>query len=73
MQRERGPDQSSDQLHSQVRVAESPKKTHEEYIQLNFIQSLNSDRIPVFEASLRRSNDVVKMSQRLPHINLSTV
>ena len=50
-------------------VAESPNNTKEEYLQLNFIPSLQSERIPVFEASLRISNELVQMSQQLPHLN----
>ena len=34
---------------------------------------MQSDRIPVFEASLRRSNVVVKMSQQLPYLNFPIV
>ena len=56
-------------IHSQVGVVESPKKLQEEYLQLHVIKSLQSDRIPVFEAYLRWSNAVVQMSQQLMHLN----
>ena len=32
---------------------------------------MQSDRIPAFEASLRRSSVLVKMSQQLPHMDFS--
>ena len=67
----RGPAQTSNQIHNQVSVTEAPKKMQEEYLQLQFIPSLHSESIPVFEALLRRSNAVVQMSQLLPHLNLS--
>ena len=51
-------------------MAEAPKKMQEEYLQLHFIPYIQSDRVPVFEASLRRSNLVVQISQQLPHLNL---
>ena len=51
-------------------MAEAPNIMQEEYLQLYFIPSLQSDRIPLFKASLSRSNVVVKMSQKLPHLNL---
>ena len=68
-QRARGSVKTSNQIHSQARVAEFPKNMQEEYLQLHFIPYLYSDRIPVFEASLCRSNAAVKMSQQLPHLN----
>ena len=40
---------SNDQPHSQVGVSEAPNNTKEEYPQLKFIPSLQSERIPVFE------------------------
>ena len=42
-------------------------------MQLHFIPYLHSDIIPIFEASLRRSNTVVQMSHQLPHLNLPIV
>ena len=69
MQRTRGHIQSNDQPHSQVGVAESPNNTKEEYLQLHFIPSLQSERIPVFEVSLRRSNAVAQMYQQLMYLN----
>ena len=41
----------------------------EEYLQLQFIPSLQSYMIPVFYSSLPRSNAAVQMSQKLPHLN----
>ena len=70
VQRTRGNIQSNDQPHSQVGVAESHNNTKDEYLQLQFIPSLQSERIPVFDASIRRSNAVVQMSQQLPHLKL---
>ena len=58
----RGHIQSNEQPHSQVGVAEASNNTKEEYLQVNFTPSMHSDRIPVFETSLRRSNVVVQMS-----------
>ena len=69
-QRKIGHIQSNDQIHSQVIVVEFPQKAQEEYLQLYFISYLQRDRIPVFEAYLRRSNLVVKMSEDLPYLNL---
>ena len=40
-----------------------------QYLQLNFIPSLQSDIIPVSGASLHRSNGVVQLSHQLPHMN----
>ena len=54
-------------------VTEAPNNTKEEYLQLHFISYLNSERITVFEASVRRSNAVVQMSQHLPRLNLPVV
>ena len=51
-------------------MAEAPKKMQEEYLKVHFIPSLQSDRIPVFEASLRRLNAVVQMSQQMLYMNL---
>ena len=65
----RGRIKRNEQNHSQVKVTEAPKKMQVKYIQLHFIPYLQSDRIPLFEASLRRSNSVGKMSQELPHLN----
>ena len=62
IQRAIGYIQRNDQPHSQVVVAQEPNNTKEEYLQLHFIKFLQSERIPVFEASLRRSNVVVQMS-----------
>ena len=61
--------QSNYQPHSQVSLAEAPNSMKEEYLQLRFIPSLQSERIPVFEASVRRSNVVVQMSQQLTPLN----
>ena len=46
--------QINDQIHGQVSLVEATKKTQEEYLQLHFILYMQSDRIPVFQASLRR-------------------
>ena len=51
-------------------VAEAPKNTQEKYLQLHFISSIKSERIPVFEEYLCRSNAVVIMSEKLPHTDL---
>ena len=68
-QRTRGNIQRNEQIHSQVGVVESPKKMQRKYLQLHFIPYMQSDRIPVLEASLPISNAVVQMSQQLPHLN----
>ena len=60
--------QSNYQPYIQVGVAEAPSNKKEEYLQLHFIPSLQSERISVFEASVRRSNVVVQMSQQLSHL-----
>ena len=73
LQRTMGNIQSNYQLRSQVVVEESPKNMQEEYLLLHFIPSLQSDRIPVFESSLCRSNVVVQISQHLPHLNFPIV
>ena len=39
------------------------------YLQLHFISSLHSDRIPLLESSMRRKNMIVKIYQKLPHLN----
>ena len=54
-------------------LAEASKKTQEEYLKLHFIPYLQSEMIPVFEASISRSNAVVKMSQQFPHLNFQIV
>ena len=54
MKIKRGHIQSNDQPDSQVDVIETPNNTKEEYLQLQFIPSLQSERIPIFEASLLR-------------------
>ena len=54
MQRKRGHIQRNDQPHSQVGVPEAPNEMKEEHLQLNFIPSLQSDMIPVFEAYMLR-------------------
>ena len=54
-------------------LAEAPNNMKEEYLQLPFIPSLQSEGIPVFEAYLRRSNTVVQMSQQLPQLNFTIV
>ena len=69
MQRTRGHIQSNDQSHGQVGVAKAPNNMEDEYLQLHVFPSIQSERIPVFEESLRRSNAVVQISQQLPHIN----
>ena len=69
-QRKRGPIQRNEKIHSQVRAAEATKKIQGEYLQLHFIPSLQSKRIPVFEASLRISNVAVQIYQQLPHLDL---
>ena len=61
--------QTIDQIHIQVNVEESSKKTQEEYAQLQFISSLHSEVIPVFETPLRRSTGMVQISQKLLHLN----
>ena len=71
LQRAIRPSKIRNQIHGQVSVTESSKKTHEEYLQLHFILSLQSDRILVFETSIRRSNVVVQMSHNLPHLNFT--
>ena len=53
-QKKIGPIKRNEQINSQVGVEEAPNKTHEKYLQLHFIPYLQSDRIPVFEASLCR-------------------
>ena len=50
-------------------VAEAPNNNKGKYLQLHFIPSLQSERIPVFEVSLRRSTAVIQMYQHLLHIN----
>ena len=70
MKSTRGTIQINDKIDSKVSVEEAPNKAQEEYMQLHFIPYQKSERIPVFEASLRRSNAVVQMSQQLPHLNL---
>ena len=57
----RGTAKNGDLNNDQVSVTEAPGNTQEEYLQLNFISSLQSERVIVFEASLRRSNAVVQM------------
>ena len=54
-------------------IAEAPKTTQKEYLQLDFIPSLQGDGVTSFEASLPRSNLVVQMSQQLPHLNFPIV
>ena len=54
MKIKRGHIQSNDQPHSQVDVIETPNNTKDKYLQLQFIPSLQSERIPIFEASLLR-------------------
>ena len=56
--------------HGQVIVTEAPKNKQEEYLQLHFIPYLQSDRIPLFEPYICRSNEVVKMSYHLLYLNL---
>ena len=53
-------------------MSEAPNKIQEEYIQLHFIAYQQSEKTPVFEAYLRISNVVVKMYQKLPHMNFQT-
>ena len=60
MQRSRGPDQNIDQILCQVIVAEVPRNTKEEYLQLHLIPYLQSEIFPLFEASLSRQNAAVK-------------
>ena len=50
----RGTVQTSDQISSQVSVAEATKKTQENYLQLECIPYLQSDRIPVFDELICR-------------------
>ena len=72
IQSKRGHIQSNNQNYIHVGVAEAPNNTKEEYLQLHFIPSLQSERIPVFDESLRRSNAVVQMYQQLPHLKFLT-
>ena len=51
-------------------MTESHNKKQEEYLKLHFIQYMQSERIPIFEAYLSRSNAVVQMPQKLLHLNL---
>ena len=48
LQRERGTSKISERIHSQVSVSEAPNKIQKENLQLHFIPSLQSERIPVF-------------------------
>ena len=57
-------------MHSHVIIEEASNTTQEEYTKLYLISYLQSEIIPSFEASLRRSNVVAQMSQQLPYINL---
>ena len=50
-------------------MEKSPNNIQEECLKLHFITYMKSDRIPVFEASLGRSNAVVQTFQQLPHVN----
>ena len=65
LQKARGSIQSNDQMHSQVGVLEAHKNIQDKYLQLHFIPSLYSNRIPVSEENLRRLYAVVQMSQQL--------
>ena len=58
-QRAKWPAKNSDKILSQLSMEESPNKTQEEYLQLHVIPYLNNQRIPLFEASIHRSNAVV--------------
>ena len=48
LQRTRGLVQHNEQIHIQVRVVKAPTNIQGQYLQLIFIPSLQSDRIPVF-------------------------
>ena len=50
-------------------MSEAPNKMQEEYLQLHVIPFLQSERIPVFEASLHRLNVLVQMYQQLLYLN----
>ena len=54
LQRKRGPNQRSDQINSQVMMAEPTNKTQEEHLHVQFIPYLQSEMIPAFEESLCR-------------------
>ena len=54
MQRAIGPAKRRDHNHGQGTIKEAYNKTQEEYPQFRFIPSLQSERIPVFQASLRK-------------------
>ena len=71
-QRSIGLAQNIDQIRGQVTVTEELNNTQEEYLQLHFIASIKSEKIPVFEASIRRPNTVVQMSKKFPHLKLPT-
>ena len=51
-------------------MAKATKKKQEEHLQQHFIPSLQIDRIPVFEASIRRSNVVLQMNHQFTYLNL---
>ena len=55
-------------MYGKVSLEEAPKKTQEEYLQLYFIPYLQSERIPVFSASVRRPITKGKIYQQFPHI-----
>ena len=52
-------------------MAEEPNNTQEEYLQLYFIPSLQYNIILLFKASVRRSNAVAQMSQKLPQLKFT--
>ena len=67
-QRTKGPVQIGDKIHGHLKVEESPKEMQEHYLQLHFIPYLYSEIIPLFEASICRSNAVVQRSHQLVHL-----
>ena len=73
MKNTRGNTRINDQPHIQVSVSEAPNNIKEQSLQLQFIPYLQSERITVFEASLRRSNAVVQMTQQLPYLKFPIV
>ena len=54
MQRTRGNIERNYQPHGKLGVAEASNNKKEKYLQLHFIPSIQSERIPIFQASLRR-------------------
>ena len=61
--KKKGTSKSSNQFHGKLNREEAQIKMQEGYLELEFIPSIQSDRITLFEASLRRSNEVVTFSE----------